>query len=178
MESSDEDKEGRVPPPETGRRAGGSSARSRTRRPDGSRPPTGPTTDRARAMSRARGRRARSTGRAAEEVVARWLQRSGWTILARNWRGTRGELDIVVASGSTIVFVEVKARRHLGYGSPAASLGPAQSNRLRKTALEFLGSYREAQGRAARFESIRFDVVAVFWADDRTPVIERFPGAF
>jgi len=147
--------------------------------PDATDPPVDPA-------ARARGHRARAGGRIAEEAVARWLERSGWSILARNWRGTRGELDIVAASGTCLAFIEVKARRHLGFGSPAASLGPAQRNRLRVTALEFLRAHREsdapgrshAERRTARWNTIRFDVVAVVWADDRRPIIERFPGAF
>ena len=38
------------------------------------------------------------------------LEGEGWTVLARNWRGGGGELDVVVQRGDALRFVEVKAR--------------------------------------------------------------------
>ena len=38
------------------------------------------------------------------------LEREGWDVLARNWRGGGGELDIVVGRRGCIRVVEVKAR--------------------------------------------------------------------
>jgi len=38
------------------------------------------------------------------------LRKAGLVILARNWRGAGGELDLAALEGKTIVFVEVKAR--------------------------------------------------------------------
>ena len=49
-------------------------------------------------------------GRDAEERVAQALAAAGWDILARNWRGGGGELDIVAQQGGRLRFVEVKAR--------------------------------------------------------------------
>ncbi|MHC4408263.1 MAG: YraN family protein [Planctomycetota bacterium] len=49
-------------------------------------------------------------GRRGERAAERHLKRSGLTILARNWRGGGGELDLAALEGDTLVFVEVKTR--------------------------------------------------------------------
>jgi putative endonuclease len=47
-----------------------------------------------------------------ESLVCDWMQKQGFTILARNYRTAQGEIDIIARIQSTIVFVEVKTRRH------------------------------------------------------------------
>ncbi len=54
--------------------------------------------------------RRQSLGQRAETLVADRLRREDYTILARNWRTSLGELDIVAERGGEIVFVEVRAR--------------------------------------------------------------------
>src|SRR5690606_34811839 len=44
-------------------------------------------------------------GAAAEERAAAWYAARGWEVVARNWRCREGELDLVVARGSTLAFV-------------------------------------------------------------------------
>ena len=55
-------------------------------------------------------RRLLAAGAAAEARVAEMLAGEGWAILARNWRGGGGELDVVVDRGGDLRFVEVKLR--------------------------------------------------------------------
>ena len=89
--------------------------------------------------------------------------------MARQWRGTRGELDLVVAGRGrggrpTIVFCEVKARATSRFGGPAAAVGPAKIEAVRRTAMEWLSAERP------RFGAIRFDVACV--VGDELAVIE------
>ncbi|MCT2399593.1 YraN family protein [Novosphingobium mangrovi (ex Huang et al. 2023)] len=58
------------------------------------------------------GRRAQSerNGRRGETMAALYLLLTGWRILARRVRSSRGEVDIVARRGQTLCFVEVKWR--------------------------------------------------------------------
>ena len=49
-------------------------------------------------------------GADAEARVAQVLESAGWTVLARNWLAAGAELDLVVARGEALRFVEVKQR--------------------------------------------------------------------
>lgn len=52
-----------------------------------------------------------SLGAWGEWIALRYLRRQGWDIVARNWKGTRGELDLVGYDKEFLVFVEVKTRQ-------------------------------------------------------------------
>lgn len=49
-------------------------------------------------------------GRWGEDQACRFLQGKGFTTIARNWRFGKGELDLVMADGRAIVFIEIKSR--------------------------------------------------------------------
>src|SRR5687768_15644672 len=55
-------------------------------------------------------------GERGERVAERWLRRRGWSVLDRRWRSGRRDLDLVVAQGDVVAFVEVKARRRNEFG--------------------------------------------------------------
>ncbi len=95
----------------------------------------------------------------AEDLVARYYERSGYEIVARNWHCREGELDIVATShsdtGLTIVVIEVKARATNNFGSPFEAVTQVKQKKLRIAATKFLAAHSELHG------EIRFDVVAV-----------------
>lgn len=49
-------------------------------------------------------------GRRGEELATAFLLSKGYSILDRNWRSGRKEIDIVAQDGNDIVFVEIKTR--------------------------------------------------------------------
>jgi putative endonuclease len=95
-------------------------------------------------------------GLAGEALAADILRRSGYRILARNYRTKVGEIDIVARDGETLVFVEVKSRRDGGlYGHPKYAVNRAKQRKLSKAALWYLKETGQLGRRA------RFDVVAI-----------------
>ena len=58
-------------------------------------------------------------GNAAENKAVTYLEEQGLTLRCRNYRTKRGELDIVMQDGDTIVCVEVKFRKKSQYGQAA-----------------------------------------------------------
>ena len=53
---------------------------------------------------------AEKRGRSGETLACWYLRLKGWRILARRARVPGGEVDIIARRGSTLAFVEVKAR--------------------------------------------------------------------
>lgn len=93
----------------------------------------------------------RQAGQEGEEIAVRHLKALGWRVLARNWRGVGGELDIVALDGPILAFVEVKARSGRSYGLPEEAVGRVKQGRIARTALEYMRRERIG-GRAARFD--------------------------
>ncbi|TVP47850.1 MAG: YraN family protein [Gemmatimonadales bacterium] len=123
------------------------------------------------------GRRMR-TGRLGEELAARAMERNGWEILARCWRDGPREIDLVVARGGTLAFVEVKTRRTASLGETLAAVSPAKRRDVERAAAAWLRTEFPARSAASRFSRIRFDVVAVLLPPGEMPRIERVEGAW
>lgn len=117
-------------------------------------------------------------GREGEALAAEYYVELGYVIVARNWRGTSGEIDLVVrdvdAGRDVLVICEVKTRATDRWGGPAEAVTVAKQHRLRRLAGEFLAS-RHGGGAA----SVRFDVVEVLWPDGSSePVLRHLADAF
>lgn len=97
-----------------------------------------------------------SAGREAEAFALRYLQQQGLQLIAQNWLCKRGELDLVMLDGDTVVFVEVRYRRHSAWGGALESVDFRKQQKLVLAAQLFLQS--ETQWADA---ACRFDVVAI-----------------
>ena len=76
-------------------------------------------------------------GRMGEDLTARELEKRGFRIIARNYRFSRNEIDLVASKGKTLLFVEVKTRRS-GSFFPLRALGFPQQKRIRLASRAFL----------------------------------------
>jgi putative endonuclease len=72
-----------------------------------------------------------------EWVALVYLRQLGWDIVARNWRGKRGELDLVAYDDPFLVFVEVKTRRLPAELPPEDQIGREKERMLDLLADEF-----------------------------------------
>ncbi|WP_431300975.1 YraN family protein [Tabrizicola sp. BL-A-41-H6] len=77
-------------------------------------------------------------GHAAEAAVARLYESRGVAICARNWRGSRAEIDLVGRQGDTVVFIEVKQSQT--HDRAASHLSQAQIARIFGAVEEFVAS--------------------------------------
>jgi len=98
---------------------------------------------------------AHALGRWGEDRAARYLCRRGWTILARNYRFGRREVDVIARRGDVVAFVEVKTRAGAGFGSPQEAITGLKRREIEAVATHFLA--RNALPEVA----VRFDAVAI-----------------
>lgn len=91
-----------------------------------------------------------------EEQASRYLTKKGHRLLARNFRATGGELDIVTLDRKILVFTEVKMRASRAFGGPLAAVTPTKQQRVARAAMQFIKIHREVI-----FDTIRFDVICI-----------------
>jgi putative endonuclease len=109
---------------------------------------------------------AQQLGDGAERLVAARLEAAGWTIVARNVRVGRYELDLIAIDRSpprTLVFVEVRWRAGRDYGLAEETVDRRKRARLRAAAFALLAGQVPHSGeiRALPRLPVRFDLVAV-----------------
>jgi putative endonuclease len=106
-----------------------------------------------------------------EETAARFLETQGYRILARNFRGRRGELDLVAEEGDTLVFLEVKTRTQNRFGEPHWSVDRRKRDRIVRSATEYLARHRCGE------RVCRFDVLFLYQGTE-PPKLELIRNAF
>lgn len=114
-----------------------------------------------------------TAGREAEACALRHLQEHGLQLLTRNWSCKRGELDLVMLDGDTVVFVEVRYRRHAGWGGALESVDFRKQEKLTLAAQSFL----QSESRWAD-SPCRFDVIAINGDPGTLPALSWVTNAF
>ncbi|QRG65526.1 YraN family protein [Brevibacillus choshinensis] len=99
--------------------------------------------------------RRRALGQRGEELAEKFLCQKGYEIVGRNVRTKRGEIDLIAIDNDTLVFVEVRTRSSVTYGSAAESVTWKKQQKLRELALDYLRTY------SAFVPAFRFDVVGI-----------------
>lgn len=106
-----------------------------------------------------------SVGGQAEQRAVQFLEGLGYTILGRNYRVSRGEIDIICEDGPTICFVEVRYRRRSRYGLPVETIDLAKRRRIVNTARQWLAQHSLVE------RECRFDILTM--VGDEPPAYER-----
>jgi putative endonuclease len=102
-------------------------------------------------------------GRWGEMLARQHLISKGYQLKESNWRVPEGEIDLVFRDGETVVFVEVKARSHQGFGLPEESLTRRKQDRLIDLAWRYLQSNDMLDA------DWRIDVIAIEGTPSRGP---------
>lgn len=110
-------------------------------------------------------------GSRAEQLARRFLEQQGLQFKQANFRCKRGEIDLIMQDGETLVFVEVRYRGNSRFGSPAETVDRHKQRKLVTTALFYLQSKPELAQQASRF-----DVIAIS-GDSGSPQIDWHSNA-
>src|SRR5450631_3726607 len=110
-------------------------------------------------------------GELGERIAARYLEQSGWKIVARRFRSGRRDIDLVAQHDDLIAFVEVKERKGNDFGDPVEAVNHRKQRELTKSAQTWI----DRHGRAG--ESYRFDVLGILLKERRV-FVRHVPGAF
>lgn len=107
--------------------------------------------------------RRRALGRLGERLAIAHLEARGFSLLARNYRRHRGEIDLIAFDGDTLIFVQVKthqtaAPRARARGSPLEWVSASQMARYRWVAEAWLEDGRYT---CPPVQSMRFDAIGV-----------------
>lgn len=97
----------------------------------------------------------RKTGEVFENLALKYLQRRGLTLLDRNVHCRYGELDLIMRSHDTLVFVEVRYRKRSSHGSALESVDQRKQARIIQTAEYYISK------KALWNYAVRFDVIAI-----------------
>jgi putative endonuclease len=114
-------------------------------------------------------------GRVGERLALEHLERLGYRRLVCNHRTRYGELDLVVCDDTTIVFVEVKARRVDAAATALQSVPPSKQRQVRRMAAAWLVDTSDRP----RARELRFDVIGVTVdRDGRLVRLDHLEAAF
>jgi putative endonuclease len=110
-------------------------------------------------------------GKIGEDLACSELERKGYAIVARRYRRRGGELDIIARDGPTLVFVEVKTREGLEFGTGGEAVTALKRRRMAALALDYMARER-LTGCPCRFDVVSIDL------QTGGPVIELYQNAF
>ncbi len=90
-----------------------------------------------------------------EATAYKALTDAGLKVIAKNYRCSLGEIDIIALDGERVVFVEVKTRTTIRRGLPEEAVTYSKRRAMIRTALVFL------KERGLLEAKTRFDVIAI-----------------
>ena len=114
--------------------------------------------------------KAHDLGQKGEHIAADFLAKKNHTILEKNWRWKKAEIDLITQDQNELVFVEVKTRSSQIFGQPKEFISPRKEE-LMKDAAETYINLKKIE------LEIRFDVISIIHRNCSTK-IEHIQNAF
>ncbi len=106
-----------------------------------------------------------------EEIAVRYLMSKSYSILERNWRYGRLEVDIISRHNDELVMIEVKTRS----GSFVESLGEAVDKRKQELLIRAANAYIL---KSILNLEIRFDIISVIFLNNAEYRVCHLENAF
>lgn len=94
------------------------------------------------------------TGKIGELAAVEYLQNKGYSILERNWRFHRAEIDIIAECDELLVFIEVKSKKSDRHGKPEHTVTRAQQKLILLAASGYMSRHNYEW-------AVQFDVIGV-----------------
>jgi len=113
-----------------------------------------------------------TVGSLGESLALDALRRRGYEIIEQNWHCRYGEIDIVARDDGSMVFVEVKTRISLKFGTPEEAVTTHKQARMIRCAEAYVAQH------ALKEIAMRMDIVAVELTPGRELVrLDIYPNA-
>lgn len=109
-------------------------------------------------------------GKKGEELALAHLQKNGYTILDKNWRYQKAEVDIIAQKGEILAVVEVKTRSTTDFGNPQDFVKPKKIKLLVTAIDEYVTSKNLDV-------EVRFDIIAIV-KENHKFALEHIKDAF
>ena len=93
-------------------------------------------------------------GKKGEQLAVEYLLKNDYSIIERNFRFDKAEVDIIAQKGHILAIIEVKTRSTIDFGNPQDFVKPGQIKRLVKAVDEYITANKlDAE--------VRFDIIAI-----------------
>jgi len=108
-----------------------------------------------------------------EQIAANFLLNKGYSILHRNWRSGKKEIDIIALKDDMAVIVEIKTRTNFDFGFPEEAVNRSKQRFIKSAAEAFVSENPQ-------YLFIRFDIVSILvdGDGDNAREIVHFEEAF
>ena len=81
-------------------------------------------------------------GKLGEKLAQKFLKKRGYRIRETNFHWRRGEIDIVAQQKDYLVFVEVRTKSSLDFGTPEESITQSKKEKLIALALAYINAHQ------------------------------------
>ena len=106
-----------------------------------------------------------------EDMACSFLESKGYSILERNWRWRKLELDIIAMKDGELVIVEVKTRRNNCFGEPENAITDYKIRNIINAADVYVKKKRTDM-------PVRFDIISVTGQKEKEFEINHIEDAF
>ena len=109
-------------------------------------------------------------GKKGEQLAVDFLLKGSYTIVERNYRFEKAEVDIIAQKEDTLAIIEVKTRSTIDFGNPQDFVKPKQIKNLVKAVDEYV-TVNDLD------VEVRFDIIAIV-KEEKVFKIEHLENAF